>query len=101
MFPNFLRRYRRRREDETIRDNIQGSNDIESQPLEVSDQGDDARQRSVVVTERALLVMAQNHMVAFVLILYAIYLFCRLLGWKPGSKTTTCTLNFGKDREIV
>ena len=99
MLPNFLQRHRRVHDDGANRDNVQDSNDIESQQSGVLD--DDEARRRGVVSDRALLVMAQNHMVAFVLTMYAIYLVCRLLGWKPGSKSTTYTLYFGNDSVFV
>ena len=96
MLSNFFRRHRRG-DASSISANTRETelpidDDIESQV------GDHARnhERRGTHSDRALLLMAQNHMVAFVITLYGIYIVCRLLGWKPGLKSTTYTISFGQ-----
>mmetsp|Transcript_10087 Transcript_10087/g.19402 ORF Transcript_10087/g.19402 Transcript_10087/m.19402 type:complete len:100 (+) Transcript_10087:1-300(+) len=97
MISSFFRRHRRRNTSSdraNTRDTeVPIDDDIESQ-LQVED--DPRGERGGTHSERALLIVAQNHMVAFVVTLYGIYIVCRLLGWKPGVKSTTYTITFGQ-----
>ena len=86
MLPRWTRRHRSQtfqREEGT------GDDDDEESQL-VREVARDSRR-----SERARLVMAQNHMLAFVITMYLLYGICRLLGWKPGIRSPTYTLTFG------
>ena len=91
MLNSFFRRHRRFRERLETTNYVDMSNDIESQLEARHDQ------QGGTHSQRALLLMAQNHMLAFVVVMYSIYLFCRLLGWNPGTKSKTYTFYFEKD----
>lgn len=93
MLPSFFRRHRRSNGGSSTSDDQEIDNDIESQ-IEGTGRRDQ-RSGGGTHSDRALLLTAQNHMVAFVVTLYMIYLICRFLGWKPGVKSTTYTIYFG------
>lgn len=109
MLSRFFRRHRRRDRSSHGTNNSRDTevpsihDDIENQilaPVEDDNTRRDdhqARRGGGTHSDRALLLMAQNHMIAFVIILYGIYIICRLLGWKPGVKSTTYTIYFGHD----
>ena len=111
MLPNFFRRHRRTTENDSANNSQQQqrhdveivvSNDIESQlPLVEVDDDEQEPTRRREASDRALLHMAQNHMVAFVLTLYAIYVLGRLMGWKPGATSTTYTIYFSKESQLL
>lgn len=112
MLSNFFRRHRRFTENDSVNNTQQQRhdvelvvpNDVESQlPLEVDDDEEEEQEmtRRREASDRALLHMAQNHMVAFVLTLYAIYVLGRLMGWKPGGNSTTYTIYFSKESQLL
>jgi hypothetical protein len=71
---------RNRSEDATEADNIPISDDDDDEDIESQ------RTRRGTESDRSLLLMVQNHMVAFVLTIYGIYAFCRfVVGWTPGT----------------
>ena len=97
MLPSFFRRHRRSDGGRgTEQDEVDDDDDIESQMDAVR-----REQRTGTHSDRALLLMAQNHMLAFVITLYMIYILCRCLGWKPGAKSTTYTLDWSREQKPV
>jgi len=53
---------------------------------------------------RRLLVMAQNHLFAWLVIMYIIYFICRYgFGWTPGSgkPAPAFTIHFGEETSLV
>jgi hypothetical protein len=88
--------YRQRRPIENSEESEAVEDDEENQILHGPTTSRNDGGSSSANSERTLLVMAQNHMLAFVLTLYMLYALCRLLGWKPGVRSPTYTITFGK-----